>query len=173
MLSKPRGPGSVYTSQQMNLAASLSHKLTLCLCMLVLSGCVPATAFPPPVPTPAKDWRIELSQTGGFAGVDLSIQVTSDGKMTASDERAHRTVSRPLSEAKIDELHKLVARVAPTPTQTPPSVCADCFIYRLEITSSSGTVIVRADDISLGQSPARALIELLGQIRDEALQSGT
>ena len=141
------------------------------LCALALAACAPASAFPAPMPTPGGDWHIRLLQTGGFAGVHLSIEASSAGQMTAPDERSNRTVTRPLSAATVQELSRLVAQVSVPSTQSLPSVCADCFIYQLEIASASGVIRVEADDVTLSQSRAQPLVQFLGELRDQALQS--
>ena len=51
------------------------------------------------------------------------------------------------------------------------SVCADCFVYELEIASTTGIVRVQADDTNLSESGAQDLIQFLGEMRDQALES--
>src|SRR5512133_1350235 len=36
------------------------------------------------------DWHIRLTQTGGIAGVSRKLEISSDGKMTVSDERTKK-----------------------------------------------------------------------------------
>jgi len=50
-------------------------------------------------------------------------------------------------------------------------MCADCFVYELEIASTTGIVRVQADDTNLGESGAQDLIQFLGEMRDQALES--
>jgi hypothetical protein len=138
-----------------------------------MAACAPASAFPPPVPTPGGDWSVQLIQTGGFAGVDLAIKVFSDAHMTADDRRSGRTVTVPVSQADMQELKDLLAQIGAPTADHLPSVCADCFIYDLEIISGSARVRIQADDMNLSESGAQALILFLGQIRDQALRSTT
>ena len=146
---------------------------SLLFALLWLAACTPPRAFPPPNSTPGGNWSVQLTQTGGFAGVQLYIQVSSDGMLTAEDKRSGRRVSSPVSPERMAELSRLLGQVKAPTAKRPPSVCADCFVYDLEIASGSGLVRIQADDMDLSASGAQALIQLLGQMRDQALRSGT
>ena len=141
------------------------------LFVLTLAACGPASSFPPPALTPGDTWSVKLTQTGGFVGVHWVVVVSSDGWMRAEDQRSLRVISKPVSEAAILELRRLMAQTVVSETDRFPSACADCYMYDLEITSSAGTTRIRADDTDLGESGAQGLIEFLGRLRDQALQS--
>ena len=141
------------------------------LSLFWLSACGPARVFPPPVPTSQNVWSVEFVQTGGFVGVHLVTEISSSGQMTIEDTRTGRTVSKPLSEATIRELGQLLAITEPGENAQLPSMCADCFLYDLKISSPTGVIRVKADDSTLGQSGALPLIDYLREIRDQALQS--
>jgi len=141
------------------------------IAMVGMAACSPPLAFPAPNPTPGGPWEVRLTQTGGLAGVHLVVLVTSDGEMTAEDGRTGRSASAPLSESTLQELRRLVQQVTPPRTEKLPSMCADCFIYDLEITSAIGVQRVQADDSNVGTSGAQSLIDLLTKIRDQALGS--
>jgi hypothetical protein len=91
--------------------------------------------------------------------------------MTAKDQRSGRAVTSPLSEGTLQELGQLVAKTRSPATEHLPSMCADCFIYELEIASTTGVIRIQIDDTNLGESGAGALIQFLGEIRDQALRS--
>jgi hypothetical protein len=141
------------------------------LSLFGLSGCGTERTFPPPAPTPDRDWTMRLTQTGGFAGVHLVIHVTSAGEMRVQDQRTGRAATLRLPPGELSELDSL--RQALTAPQTPrlPSACADCFIYDLEIESNTGLIRLQADDTTLAASGAQALIEHLRELRDRALSS--
>lgn len=139
--------------------------------VLILSACGPFRAFPGPMPSPMAPWTITLTQTGGFAGVSLRIQVNSYGLMTAQDERSARTVTQAVPADTMSALNGLVAGTELSQKERLPSACADCFIYDLELVTPNGTTRVRADDTTVGDSGAQALIQLLGKMRDQALRS--
>jgi hypothetical protein len=141
------------------------------LSLFGLSGCGTERTFPPPVPTPDRDWTMRLTQTGGFAGVHLVIQVTSAGVMKVEDQRTARTATLNLPPGELTELDSLRQAFATPQTPRLPSACADCFIYDLEIESNTGLIRVQADDTTLVASGAEALIQHLRELRDRALSS--
>ena len=145
--------------------------LLMLLSLFDLSACGGAHAFPPSEPTPDRDWTMKLTQTGGFAGVHFVIQVTSAGEMQAEDQRTGRTATLYLQPSELSELDSLRQALMAQPVPRPPSACADCFIYDLQIESKTGAIRVLVDDTTLASSGAQALIEHLRQLRDQALRS--
>jgi hypothetical protein len=140
----------------------------------LLSACGlarPGSATPQSLPSPAGNWTVELTQSGGFAGVQLNLEVTSAGQLTATDERSGRTVTQTLSAETMVELRRLIAQAGVSGAGGNPSACADCFVYDLMLKSDSGTIQMRADDVTLGDSKAQALISYLRTLRDSALAS--
>ena len=148
---------------------------------LFLAACGPATITPPdaqplpspsgPQPSPAGAWDITLSQSGGIAGVQLNVEVSSDGRLTAEDQRSGKKVTKELDAATLEQLSRLVSAITTSTPGSPHSNCADCFLYDLQITSGSQRAHVQADDTTLAASGAQALIGLLQQLRSGALQS--
>ena len=145
--------------------------LLMLLGLVGLSACGTERTFPPPAPTPDHDWTMRLTQTGGFAGVHFVIQVTSAGELKAEDQRTNRSAVLNLPPGELSELDSLRQAVTSQPIGRLPSACADCFIYDLEIASSTGIFRVQADDTTLAASGAQALIERLRELRDRALSS--
>ncbi len=146
-----------------------------------LAACGPAIIVPPdvqPLPSPsgsqlpsAGPWTVSLVQTGGFAGVDLKVVVSSDGRMTAENVRSGKKVSKMLDAGDLAKLAPLAASVGAQAPQSPQhSDCADCFLYDLQVTSGGRSVHVQADDTTLAASGAQGLITLLQQLRDDALK---
>lgn len=145
--------------------------LLILLSLFGTSACGTERTFPPPAPTPARDWTMRMTQTGGFAGVHFVIQVTNAGEMKAEDQRTGRSATLNLRPAELAELDRLRQALTSEQSARLPSVCADCFIYDLEIASSTGIIRVQADDTTLAASGAQALIAHLRELRDRALSS--
>ncbi len=152
------------------------------LLIFVLAACGPATIVPPdlqPLPSPsdaqsssAGSWDVSLSQTGGFAGLDLKVDVSSDGRLTAEDVKSGKQAIKQLDAASLAKLSTLIASAAALAPQSPQrSSCADCFLYDLQITSGSRSIHIQADDTTLGPSGLRELVSLLQQLRDVTLKS--
>ncbi len=141
---------------------------------ILLAACGPArleSTDPLPLPSPSGSWHLSLTQSGGFAGVMLNVDVSSDGKLIAQDQRSGKTVTEQLPPATLAKLIALTPTVLAPTSQGPRTGCVDCFLYDLEITSASGTVRLHADDTTLADSGAEQLIQLLQQLRDSALRS--
>lgn len=131
----------------------------------------PSYPGPQPLPSPEGDWTLTLRQTGGFMGVQLQVEITSAGQLTATDERSGRTATQTLPAQSMSRLRQLMAEARIPAGGGTPSACADCFIYDLTIKSGSGTMSMRADDVTLGGSGAADLITYLTDLRDSALRS--
>lgn len=143
---------------------------------LLLSACGPAQIIPPAdqpqvLPSPTASWQLTFTQSGGLAGVNLGLQIASDGQLTAQDNRSGKSVTGQLDAATLRKLSGLVSSVALAGSQSPGSSCADCFLYDVQITSAGRTTHIQADDTTLGSSGAQELIALLQQLRDNALKS--
>ncbi len=143
---------------------------------LLLAACGPAAQFPgTPLasPTPAGDWTVKLTQSGGFAGVMLTVQVSSNGTLVAANQRAGRSVTRSVPTETIAQIaHQSYGLVQITPVPR-RSGCADCYLYRLEFSSPGRSGYIEADDTTLSASSAADLIRLLQQLRDEALKAAS
>ncbi len=146
-----------------------------------LASCGPAVIVPPaaqPLPSlsgpgasPADSWHISLDQSGGFAGVQLHVEVSSDGRLTAEDQRSGKKLTNDLDAGQLAQLSELAQTVAASsPRSAPRSTCADCFLYDLQVTSGAQSVHVQADDTTLASSGAQELISLLQQLRDSTLK---
>jgi len=140
--------------------------------LLLVGACAPARPEAPNTQSPsagAGNWIITLRQTGGFAGVSKTVQVSSDGRLAVADKRSGHNVVGQLPRDSIAELSQLYARAlspAPTPRE---SACADCFLYDLEIASQDASANIHLDDTTLADSPAEPLILYLIKLRDTAL----
>ncbi len=152
------------------------------LLAFVLAACGPAVIVPPdalplpspsgPVASPADSWHASLDQSGGFAGVQLHVEVSSDGRLTAEDQRSGKKLTKDLDPGTLARLSPLIASVVASSPQAPQrSNCADCFLYDLQVTSGDHSVHVQADDTTLASSGAQELISLLQQLRDGALKN--
>ncbi len=142
------------------------------LLAVALGGCAPWRSFPPPVPSPAPIWSVVLSQSGGFAGVNLAVRVDGIGIIMAEDKRRGIVVTKPLADTDLRQLERLLAATSLSDAGRAPSGCADCFLYELEITRLGKTTRWRGDDTTLDSSGADELIRFLQELRDGAVSGG-
>jgi hypothetical protein len=111
-----------------------------------------------------------MQQSGGIMGLSRSVEISSDGKFTATDDRTNQTVEGELSSGELTELHGLVttANIKPV-TQPEQTGCADCFVYALEINGTGKPFSVQLNDITLPESGLESLVLFLRDLMDKSL----
>ena len=140
--------------------------------VILLAACGPAGVTTPqqPLPTPAKDWTsIKMTHSGGIMGMLRVIEISRDGLMTVTDDRANKSISRQLSAEELTELSSLLAGFAYV-TSDNPAICADCFIYTIEIARAGEATAFEANDITLAESGMEPLVTFLRALADQALE---
>ena len=146
--------------------------LSFLITLFFLSSCATAGSIKPipqPLASPSDNWDVKLIQSGGIAGVLLTVDVSSDGQLKADDQRSQRSASKILPSQTIAELKGLVFNTVASTIRVPQSACADCFIYDLEIQSEGKVIKIQVDDVTVNGSSVQGLITTLLKIRDEAL----
>lgn len=106
------------------------------------------------------EWLVQLTQSGGIAGISRLIGISSSGEMTISDIRTGEKTASQLAADKLAELNKLVASSSYRPASQ-PSGCADCFIFTLQITSANGSFQAELDQLALPDSGLQPLVNYL------------
>ena len=118
-------------------------------------------------PTLSEEWTIKMTQSGGIMGLRRSIQVASDGSYLIVDERAQTSVTGTLPEQQLSELKDLTNNLKFTSPEN-RAICADCFVYDIEIESGGKKMILQVEDISLPDSGIEALVTFLRGILESA-----
>lgn len=151
----------------------IRNKLILGILAILIfnSSCSPLKPIPQPLPSPSTKWTVKMNQSGGFAPVLLSVEVSSDGHLKAEDQISHRTVSQTISVQKTTEIMQLISKTSVPSKNMPESGCADCFIYDLEIQSEGSDIHLQVDDVTIKDSGAADMIALLRTLRDETFRS--
>ena len=103
-------------------------------------------------------------------GLMRSVEISSDGNYTVIDDRTKKDVKGKLSESELETLSGVVTSAKLTNSDEPGSVCADCFIYELEILSNGKETTIQLDDITLPGSGMEALVTYLRELMDSALK---
>lgn len=142
---------------------------------LLVAGCgaTPPTTTPaatPTLPTVVEQWTLKMTHSGGIMGLMRSIEVSSDGIYTVTDERTNKTASGELSKDEIAAMTKMVADAQNITGEKPEMTCADCFIYDIEIQSNGKKIAVQLNDISLPESGMKDLVTSLRELMDSALK---
>ena len=145
--------------------------LLILLVVSALAACGPARLeeTQQPLPTASADWTsITFTQSGGIMGMSRTLEISRDGNWTTTDERADKTFTGKLSADELEQLNGLVASLS-IKSSGQSGVCADCFIYSVEISSSGKALTAQADDVNLGDSGLEPLVSFLTELMSEAL----
>lgn len=145
------------------------YGLSLILVSIILAGCKESPEISYTAPVVSEEWVIRMNQSGGIMGMHQTIEADSNGNFLVVDLRTQQTASGTLKESELVRLRELAANMKFTPPKI-PAVCADCFVYEIEIESGGRKMIVKADDVSLGDSGLGELVQFLRNIMDRALR---
>ncbi len=156
------------------------------LVSLIVVGCTQSLT-PEPLKTPAPEkpitsnlpasddeWMIKMAHSGGIMGLSRSIEISSDGKFTVIDKRANKTMNGELSAVELSKTNELLSSSQYiSPSMPNGMVCADCFIYDLEIRTDGEKFAVQLNDISLADSGLEHLVDYLRDLIDTTLKQNT
>lgn len=137
--------------------------------ILLLVGCKQSPQIMYTPPALAEEWTVNMTQSGGIMGMLRTIEVKSDGSFMVIDQRTQKTATGKLTEQELTELTGLVKNMEFTPPEI-PAVCADCFVFDVEIQSRGRKMVVKADDVSLPNSGIESLVHFLREVIDSALK---
>lgn len=121
----------------------------------------------------SRAWMIEYSISGGFAGINRQLALSSSGLMTVTNEKIKKHIEYKASPEQLTEITNILEQLDFSANDKSPSIlskCADCFRYSLSIKKDDKKGGVVLDDISLQGSKYIQLIRLLSSLMDEALK---
>ena len=142
---------------------------------LLIAGCASSQtntpAATPTQPAMADEWTVTMTHSGGIMGLMRTVEVSSDGSYTVTDERSKSKVISELNETDLATLRELVSNAElRSPEDSRPSVCADCFIYDIEIQSSGKNFTIQLNDITLSDSVMEGLVAFLRGLINSAMK---
>jgi hypothetical protein len=114
-------------------------------------------------------WQIAFGLSGGFVGLDRSLEVDSSGQMTVMDLRSKRQVTVTLTQAQVAQLAGLVTAAGTLKPANDLPNCNDCFIYRLDLVVAKQDLTFQLNDVSLAGSGLEALVKALKDLQQGAL----
>jgi hypothetical protein len=112
---------------------------------------------------------VELTVSGGFAGIEHKLEVDSSGAYEAEDLQSGAKVEGTLSAATTAQVEQGLSGICQAQASGRPPACADCFQYSLEVSVGGVTYQAVFNDLSLPESPVAPLVGTLTQILNEAL----
>jgi len=126
-------------------------------------------------PALSTTWSVQLSVSGGLAGVRKFVEVNQNGRVIAVDEKLDITVSGKLSLQDLWQIQRLVERRNGTRTVEPGasrgSGCFDCFIYTLVSILHGQKISKQYNGLNLENENERQLIQVLSKILDGQLNN--
>lgn len=152
----------------------LRSMLFILLFAMLVSGC--SSFSPTPVATPGPpevdvSWTLRMDHSGGIMGLSRSIEISSDGKFTVSDERDNSTVEGQLSANELATLRDLLNSLKDIQVPaTGRTTCADCFVYAIEFKDDGKSFRAELDDTTLADSGLEPLVTFVRGIMEKALQ---
>jgi hypothetical protein len=145
------------------------YRLWICITLagaLFMSACTSTTAEP--LPTLERTWTLEMTHSGGIAGISRSIEISSDGSYTVSDHQAGTNRAGQLATDELEELGKIVATIQYS-TVSKETGCADCFVYDIAIAATGKPFKARVDDVNMEDSGLGPLVMFLRTIMEREL----
>ena len=146
-------------------------------CAIGAFGCVCCSTnrlVPPPSTTASTpgvihdDWQLTLQLTGGFAGIDRQLELSSTGELKVTDRRRGTQV---ITQASATELAQIASMVADLKSvdAVRESTCRDCVQYDLRIRLSGRSLLFNINDVSLVGTPVEPLAKVLTGVLNREL----
>lgn len=147
--------------------------LVLCLMLGVfLTACSAPNTATPSVPASMgqeASWSVQFSMSGGFAGLQRSVELSSTGQMTVIDRKEGRQVTVQIPEAEMEAISSWVLQAQPVPPPARLPACRDCFEYEVTIHRGGEALSFWYDDATLEGAELAPLINTLARLQDQAL----
>lgn len=138
---------------------------------VVISACNPDGSSPGYPENKTCAWTAELLLTGGFAGVERSISLSSSGQATITDLEKNARTELQLPAEKMKELTSLLIDAGKFEEYPLSNDCVDCFNYAMVITLCDSTSRLTFDDVTIHQSGLKPFIFELMNIMFDAVES--
>src|SRR5688572_29564767 len=115
-----------------------------------------------------ENWSLTLRVSGGFAGLNREMDLTSSGSATVTDLRRNRQVRQQVTPEELLEIDRLIVAAVSLDAQGPTS-CRDCLSYSIDLRRKEQLVTIRANDDSLSKSKNASLVHALSRLQNRLL----
>lgn len=113
--------------------------------------------------------------TGGFAGIQRQLRLSSKGNLIATDLKKKRSIEQHVSSEQLTDITGMLKKIdfsrIPEGRSKFLNSCADCFQYTLIVVIDGQEHRQRFNDVSLRDSEYAPLIALLSSLLNQALSS--
>lgn len=121
----------------------------------------------PTDPSTGSNWALTFVMSGGIAGFDRQLELSSTGAATATDRRRQLTRTAQVPDDELMSIGSLVATTGSLDVRS--RGCRDCFEYELDLQADGTHVIVRANDMGLTGTAAAPLVSALSRLLNRVL----
>lgn len=143
----------------------------LCVIVLLLAGCTSPASAPTKVSASEREWTmIKMTHSGGIMGLSRSIKISANGKFMVTGERAAKKIKGELSAAELSALNRQISALKDSFNQPGDTMCADCFVYALDIQGKGKGIRVQLNDITMPASGFEPLVTFLSEMIDKSLK---
>ena len=131
-----------------------------------LAACSANRSAAPISPAPSADsaafeaWHLTFHLSGGFAGLDRTLELASTGELHAADLRRGAKVTTKSPGTEVAQIESVIAKLKPLDT-LPETNCRDCLQYDIEVEMSSDPLVLHLNDVSLAGAADKPLLEAL------------
>ena len=119
-----------------------------------------------------KSWQVKYNLSGGFAGLNRELLLSSDGQIIVLDQRKKIHKAIKASPEQLTKARKLLENLQPLqPPVKPAQNCADCFYSQMVITLDKRTYTVDSNSLREEDTSYQNLNNFLSDILNRALTS--
>lgn len=150
------------------------------LIISIFTGCVqdgltlnPASMVENGEQSGQEKWQILFKLSGGVAGYQRTMKLSSSGVVTVADEKSGREVTGKMTEKEMSEIVLLTQDVMLLQPSGRVVNCADCLNYDLAVRMNDRQLNIQLSDLSLPESGAEPLISFLFRLQERIFADKT
>ncbi|MEO8260257.1 MAG: hypothetical protein ABI868_23120 [Acidobacteriota bacterium] len=144
-------------------------RLLLAAAVIALAACASVETAPSPAQAGTTgSWQLSFHLSGGFAGMDRRLELSSTGALTVRDRKRSTDVGVQVAASEVARIAALIPDMKVVAAGG-RSTCRDCFNYDLEIQGQGRSQVVHLDDVTLANSGIEPFVKILTRLLDDAL----
>jgi hypothetical protein len=120
-------------------------------------------------PANSAPWRLEFGLSGGFAGMNKNLELTSNGSATALDCRKRIEAAGTATADELKQIRSFFSASIPEISRN--TRCKDCIEYSVDFQMGNKPVKLRFNDLAPG--PLQDIVATLTKVIDRVLMNST
>lgn len=145
---------------------TLPKTLAAALCAISLAG-LSACGNDRVQPQPRSSLSLKVESSGGFAGIQREISVSSDGILTVRDLRRKSESTIALTPAELQEIEQLTTTLPDSAPPTRPG-CPDCITHVITVVREGKLRRIVVPTPSAAEEPYQSLLHRLFGLAESA-----